>query len=130
MPFYNAKDALLQRKRCPFTTQKVPFRSAKGHLLYFHQPRPLFICGTSQARSQLTVILKEWKQRDDTTIGQIMQDVQDELKQYPECKVYLSTPPVIPGLGTSGGFEMQLEARGDATYDDLVRATWEKPFIP
>lgn len=24
--------------------QKVPFRSAKGHLLYFHQPRPLFIC--------------------------------------------------------------------------------------
>lgn len=79
--------------------------------------------GTSQARSQLTVILKEWKQRDDTTIGQIMQDVQDELKQYPECKVYLSTPPVIPGLGTSGGFEMQLEARGDATYDDLVRAT-------
>ena len=79
--------------------------------------------GTSQARSQLTVILKEWKQRDDTTIGQIMQDVQDELKQYPECKVYLSTPPVILGLGTSGGFEMQLEARGDATYDDLVRAT-------
>ena len=79
--------------------------------------------GTSQARSQLTVILKEWKQRDDTTIGQIMQDVQDELKQYPECKVYLSTPPVIPGLGASGGFEMQLEARGDATYDDLVRAT-------
>ena len=79
--------------------------------------------GTSQARSQLTVILKEWKHRDYSTIGQIMQDVQDELKQYPECKVYLSTPPVIPGLGTSGGFYMQLEARGDASYDVLVRAT-------
>ena len=25
--------------------------------------------GTSQARAQLTVILKEWKERDDTTIG-------------------------------------------------------------
>lgn len=79
--------------------------------------------GTSQARSQLTVILKEWKERDDTTIGEIMAEVQEELKQYPESKVYLSTPPVIPGLGTSGGFEMQLEARGDATYDDLVKAT-------
>ena len=79
--------------------------------------------GTSQARSQLTVILKEWKERDDTTIGEIMEEVQNELKQYPESKVYLSTPPVIPGLGTSGGFEMQLEARGDATYDDLVKAT-------
>ena len=52
--------------------------------------------GTSQARSQLTVILKEWKERDDTTIGQIMQDVQDELKEYPVWMVYLSTPPVIP----------------------------------
>ena len=79
--------------------------------------------GTSQARSQLTVILKEWKERDDTTIDEIMEDVQREFTEYPECKVYLSTPPVIPGLGTSGGFEMQLEARGDASYEELVEAT-------
>ena len=40
----------------------------------------------------------------------------------PESKVYLSTPPVIPGLGASGGFEMVLEARGNASYNDLQRA--------
>ena len=79
--------------------------------------------GSSQARSQLTVILKEWTERDDTTIDRIMEEVQNEMKEYPECKVFLSTPPVIPGLGTAGGFEMQLEARGEATFDDLVRAT-------
>lgn len=79
--------------------------------------------GTSQSRSQLTVILKQWKKRDDTSIGEIMAEVQNEMKKYPECKIYLSTPPVIPGLGTSGGFEMQLEARGDASYEDLVQAT-------
>ena len=79
--------------------------------------------GTSQARSQLTVILKEWKERDNTTIDEVMDRIQKELEKYPESKVYLSTPPVIPGLGTAGGFEMQLEARGDATYDDLIRAT-------
>lgn len=79
--------------------------------------------GTNQARSQLTVILKEWEERDETTIDEIMDRVRKEFKEYPECKVYLSTPPVIPGLGTSGGFEMQLEARGDATFDDLVAAT-------
>ena len=79
--------------------------------------------GTSQARSQLTVILKEWKERDNTTINEVMERVQKELEKYPESKVFLSTPPVIPGLGTAGGFEMQLEARGEATYDDLVRAT-------
>lgn len=78
--------------------------------------------GTSQARAQLTVILKEWKERDDVTIEEIMERVSQELTEYPECKFYLSTPPVIPGLGTSGGFEMQLEARGDATYENLVQA--------
>ena len=78
--------------------------------------------GTSQARSQLTVILKDWTERDDTTIDDIMDEVRKEIEKYPECKVYLSTPPVIPGLGTSGGFEMQLEARGEATYDNLVQA--------
>ena len=78
--------------------------------------------GTNQARSQLTVILKEWKERDNTTIDEIMANVSRELSTYPECRFYLSKPPVIPGLGTSGGFEMQLEARGDATYEDLVQA--------
>ena len=79
--------------------------------------------GNSQARSYLTVILKEWTERDNTTIDRIMDNVRKELEIYPESKVYLTTPPVIPGLGSAGGFEMQLEARGDATYDDLVRAT-------
>ena len=51
-----------------------------------------------------------------------MERVRKELSRYPESKVYLSTPPVIPGLGSSGGFEMQLEARGDATFDNLVQA--------
>lgn len=51
-----------------------------------------------------------------------MDTVEKHLREYPECKVYLSTPPVIPGLGSSGGFEMQLEARGEATFDNLVDA--------
>ena len=78
---------------------------------------------TSQARSELTVILKPWEERDSQTIDNIMAQVKKDMSQYPECKVYLSTPPVIPGLGSSGGFEMQLEARGDATFENLVQAT-------
>ena len=79
--------------------------------------------GTSQARSELTVILKPWEERDSQTIDNIMAQVKKDMSQYPECKVYLSAPPVIPGLGSSGGFEMQLEARGDATFENLVQAT-------
>jgi multidrug efflux pump len=78
--------------------------------------------GSNQARSELTVILKPWEDRKNTTINEIMEKVEKDLTEYPECKVYLSTPPVIPGLGTSGGFEMQLEARGEATFDNLVQA--------
>ena len=55
--------------------------------------------GSNQARSQLTVILKPWDERNSEGIS-----------------------AVIPGLGSSGGFEMVLEARGDATYADLQRA--------
>ena len=79
--------------------------------------------GSNQARSELTVILKPWEERKNTSIEKIMDTVEKHLKEYPECKVYLSTPPVIPGLGSSGGFEMQLEARGEATFDNLVDAT-------
>ena len=38
-------------------------------------------------------------------------------------RAYLNRPPVIPGLGESGGLEMQLEARGDASWENLVAAT-------
>lgn len=79
--------------------------------------------GTSQSATELTVILKPWKDRDDTTIEDVMDKVRKEFSRYPEAKVYLSLPPVIPGLGSSGGFEMQLEARSDATFDNLVAAT-------
>ena len=79
--------------------------------------------GTSQSATELTVILKSWKERDNTTIEEIMSRVKEEFSKYPEAKVYLSLPPLIPGLGSSGGFEMQLEARSDATFENLVAAT-------
>ncbi len=78
--------------------------------------------GTSQANSQLTVILKDWEEREEKDIDKVMRSIYADFYQYPECKVYVSTPAVIPGLGSSGGFSMVLEARGNATYEDLKRA--------
>ena len=81
--------------------------------------------GTNQSRSELTVLLKNWDERDgkESTISSIIDAVKDEFRYYPEAKFYVSKPPVIPGLGTAGGFEMQLTARGDATLGNLVMAT-------
>ena len=78
--------------------------------------------GTNQSASQLTVIMKPWKEREQRDIRDVMEQVRAEFEKYPESRVFLNTPPVIPGMGSSGGFEMVLEARGDASYEDLQSA--------
>ncbi len=78
--------------------------------------------GTNQAHATLTVILKPAGERGNNSLRELRERVAEELAVYPEAQVYFFTPAIIPGLGTSGGFEMVLEARGDATYDDLARA--------
>lgn len=114
--------ATLERTRA-VTERAVQYLEKNPYVAYIQNvtgssPR----VGSSQARSELTVILKPWEERKGISLDKIMEKVEKEFREYPECKVYLSTPPVIPGLGSSGGFEMQLEARGDATFDDLVQA--------
>lgn len=81
--------------------------------------------GTNQGRATLTVILKPWEERKSSgmKVEDVMADARREFYYYPEAKSYVNRPPVIPGLGESGGLEMQLEARGDASWDNLVSAT-------
>lgn len=81
--------------------------------------------GASQSRATLTVILKPWEERKSSgmSVSDVMEEVRKEFYYYPEIKAYVNRPPVIPGLGESGGLEMQLETRGDAGWDDLVNAT-------
>lgn len=80
--------------------------------------------GTNQARAELTVILKPWDKRKGAqmSVEDVMTDVREEMYHYPEAKVYLSKPPVIPGLGAAGGFELQVEGRGGASFENLVSA--------
>ncbi len=78
--------------------------------------------GTNQAHTALTVILKPWEERQTTDINEVRERIRRDLSVYPESKVYIFTPPIIPGLGTSGGFEMVLEARGETSYADLQAA--------
>ena len=114
--------AALERTRA-VTNRAMEYLAADPDILYVlnvtgSSPR----VGTNQSRSQLTVILKPWNERRTEDMSAVMRRVQREFSKYPESKVYLSRPAIIPGLGSSGGFEMALEARGDATYDDLKRA--------
>ena len=78
--------------------------------------------GTNQAHSTLTVILKPWEERESHNIQAIRSRLLTEFEKYPECAVHVTTPPIIPGLGTSGGFEVVVEARGETTYSQLQAA--------
>ena len=78
--------------------------------------------GTSQARSELTVILKPWEERDSQTIDNIMAQVKKACHNTPNAR-YIFPPSRYSGIRQFGGFEMQLEARGDATFENLVQAT-------
>ncbi len=79
--------------------------------------------GTNQEHATLTVILKPWEERETEDIGEIRSRISAEFAKYPESSVHVFSPPIIPGLGTSGGFEMVLEARGETTYAELQAAT-------
>ena len=79
--------------------------------------------GTSQARSQLTVILKPWGERKSSDINEIISRIRKEFNSYPESKVYISQPPVIPGLGETGGLQFALEGRSGASVEDVRRAS-------
>ena len=116
------EDATIERTRI-VTDRAMDFLLAQPDVEYVlnvtgSSPR----LGTSQSRSQLTVIMKPWGERKNSDMGEFMEVVRKEFSNYPESKVYLSRPPVIPGLGSTGGFEFSLEARGDAGYADVQRA--------
>ncbi|MGL5787451.1 MAG: efflux RND transporter permease subunit [Bacteroidales bacterium] len=80
--------------------------------------------GTNQSRATLSVILKDWEERESEGyhVNKVIDEIRNEFFYFPEAKCYFGKPPVIPGLGTSGGFELQLQARSGATFDELIAA--------
>lgn len=77
--------------------------------------------GTNQGRATLTVMLKPWTERS-MGVEEVMREAQNEFYDYPEARAFISRPAVIPGLGSSGGVEMKIQARSGASWEDLVSA--------
>ncbi len=78
--------------------------------------------GANLGRATLTVILKPWNERGES-VDEVIRDTREEFYNYPEIRAFISRPAAIPGLGEAGGVEMKLQARSDATWDDLVAAS-------
>ncbi|TIM11298.1 multidrug efflux RND transporter permease subunit [Mesorhizobium sp.] len=84
---------------------------------------------TSAAQSNSAVefaILKPWDQRGpDQSASKLVADVRSKLMELPEAFALSFDPPSIPGIGTTGGFEFQVEdltGRGSAALNDATQA--------
>ena len=81
--------------------------------------------GTNQARSQLTVILKPWGDRDSDGLSEVMQRVRAEMSRYPESRGL----PVASGRDSrSGQFGRFRDGARSARQYDLRRAAARRRY--
>jgi hydrophobe/amphiphile efflux-1 (HAE1) family protein len=73
----------------------------------------------------LIVILKPWGERGskETSLNAIMTRSRQEFNSYPEALAIVFLPPPIPGLGSAGGFQFELQDRGGRTPAELDQTT-------
>jgi len=80
------------------------------------------IDGTNASNTAVVFItMKPWEERQDPSLkqGAIMAGLQGQFRQIQEAIVFAFLPPAIPGLGVSGGFQMQLQDRGGIGLQEL-----------
>jgi HAE1 family hydrophobic/amphiphilic exporter-1 len=73
------------------------------------------------------VILEPWEERTDPSMTQeaILAHLKRAFYQMPEAIAFAFAPPAIPGLGVAGGFQMQLQDRGDVGLEELQKMVQE-----
>lgn len=86
-----------------------------------------FLTNAAQSSSAVEfAILKPWDQRPPAQgASRIAADVRGKLLQIPEAMVLSFDPPSIDGLGTTGGFEFQVEdltGRGSQVLSEVTQA--------
>jgi hydrophobe/amphiphile efflux-1 (HAE1) family protein len=86
-----------------------------------------FLTNAAQSNSAVEfAILKPWDQRPpEQSASNLVATLRPKLLGIPEAIVLSFDPPSIPGLGTTGGFEFQLEdlsGRGSVALNDVAQA--------
>ncbi|SSI29744.1 multidrug efflux RND transporter permease AcrD [Klebsiella quasipneumoniae] len=80
--------------------------------------------GNGQNVASMFVRLKDWDQRDPQTGSSfaIIERATKAFNQINEARVIASSPPAISGLGSSAGFDMELEDHAGKGHDALMAA--------
>ena len=77
-----------------------------------------------QATGRAFVRLKDWSERtgENQSAAAIARRANRELASLRDARVIVMQPPTVRGLGSSGGFTLQLQDRAGQGHDALVRA--------
>ena len=80
--------------------------------------------GNGQNVARMFVRLKDWDERNATTGTSfaIIERATKAFNKIKEARVYASSPPAISGLGSSAGFDMELQDHAGAGHDALMAA--------
>ena len=80
--------------------------------------------GNGQNVARLFVRLKDWKSRDTTTGSAfaIIERATKAFRDIHEARVFASSPAAISGLGSSAGFDMELQDHAGAGHNALMAA--------
>ena len=82
------------------------------------------IDGTNASNSAtIFIVMKPWEDRTDASQSQeaILASLNQNFSKIQEAIAFVFVPPAIPGLGVSGGFQMQLQDRGGTGLNELQR---------
>jgi HAE1 family hydrophobic/amphiphilic exporter-1 len=73
------------------------------------------------------VVMAPWAERSDPSLSQesILANLQRQLFAIQEAIAFAFPPPAINGLGVAGGFQMQLQDRGDIGLQELEKMARE-----
>ncbi|WP_130099705.1 multidrug efflux RND transporter permease AcrD [Siccibacter turicensis] len=80
--------------------------------------------GNGQNVARMFVRLKDWDDRDPQTGTSfaIIERATKAFSKINEARVFASSPPAISGLGSSAGFDMELQDHAGAGHDALMAA--------
>ena len=83
--------------------------------------------GSGTSQGNFTLRLKHWDERPgkEHSVSNIMERVKEYAANFNDAKIFTSAPPMIPGYGSSNGFNVYIQDRKGGSIEDLHQVTTE-----
>jgi HAE1 family hydrophobic/amphiphilic exporter-1 len=83
--------------------------------------------GSGTSQGNFTLRLKHWDERPgkEHSVSNIMERVKEYAANFNDAKIFTSAPPMIPGYGSTNGFNVYIQDRKGGSIEDLYQVTTE-----